>query len=551
MRLLGYIMDALQFGRWFSERRRRYGWGSQRALVETLHQHPLLREYGISEDFLARLEAGHLAHPFRGSVRWHVLVLSWLLCKTRRDVRTYLRAAELTELSGDETAYLRHLNENLAAKSVSPLLLLPPRLPRFVGRTSLLREVVNILSSEESCVCALTGMPGVGKSALAYEAVHRLVSDESESSHLFSDGVATFSCRGRYSRQDFVALLEEIIDVFSPTMIPLASTSSTRLRPTSMRKSASCSPRTIKKKIENSELAVAIDRVRMALAGKSVLLVLDGLDTYFPLRTVLEALSGLGGCTDGRKNVYGRSRHKVLLTGRYIPPINLMTHHLHIMPLEPEEASDLFEALVGRKLSLEERDNAQQICRALGNLPLALEAAAASVVDGVPTSLLATHSSDSLESFLRRERELQMTLAQALAGFDADMQRQFALLSTLGVHSFSLESAAALRAPQGAAPVPLTQLMQTALDMGQFVRHSLLEIVQNPPALSPLALDTCFLDRNTHYCLHPLLHAYALSLLKNIEPETIHATHRGAQSYVMTYLESNQEGVGELEQVRM
>ena len=65
-------MDALQFGRWFSERRRRCGWGSQRALVETLHQHPLLCECGISEDFLARLEAGQLAHPFRGNVRWRV-----------------------------------------------------------------------------------------------------------------------------------------------------------------------------------------------------------------------------------------------------------------------------------------------------------------------------------------------------------------------------------------------------------------------------------------------------------------------------------------------
>src|SRR6266704_5964392 len=95
-------MDAVQFGRWISERRRAGGRGSQRALAESVRRQPLISKYRITEDFLARLEAGHLVHPFRGSVRRRVLALTWLLCKTPRDVRSYLRAAELTELSTEE-----------------------------------------------------------------------------------------------------------------------------------------------------------------------------------------------------------------------------------------------------------------------------------------------------------------------------------------------------------------------------------------------------------------------------------------------------------------
>ena len=49
-------MDAVQFGRWLSERRRRFGWRSQRALAETANSDFNLSGYHITEDFLARVE---------------------------------------------------------------------------------------------------------------------------------------------------------------------------------------------------------------------------------------------------------------------------------------------------------------------------------------------------------------------------------------------------------------------------------------------------------------------------------------------------------------
>src|SRR5690242_19720265 len=117
-------MDGVQFGRWISERRRKYGWSSQRALADTARHDPMLADYKISEDFLARLEAGRLSHPFRGNVRRQVLALAWMLCKTPRDVKLYLNAAELTELSADEAWQLGHLRQYLAMPPAPAVVLL-------------------------------------------------------------------------------------------------------------------------------------------------------------------------------------------------------------------------------------------------------------------------------------------------------------------------------------------------------------------------------------------------------------------------------------------
>src|SRR5258708_20885209 len=106
-------MDAVQFGRWISERRRAGGWGSQRALAESVLHHPLISKYRITEDFLARLEAGHFVHPFRGSVRRRVLELTCLISKTPRDGRAFLQAAELPDLNDEETRQMHWLNNHL------------------------------------------------------------------------------------------------------------------------------------------------------------------------------------------------------------------------------------------------------------------------------------------------------------------------------------------------------------------------------------------------------------------------------------------------------
>lgn len=600
-------MDAVRFGRWISERRRTGGWRSQRAFVEMAHQDPFLRTYNISEDFLARLEAGRLAHPFRKSIRQRVLALAGLLCKTPRELRTYLQAAELTDLSPDETEYMNRLHEQLVARRTSTTLFLPPRPSRLVGRAAQVHELIQTLWALESGICAVTGMPGVGKSALAAEAVHQVAINERERLRIFPDGIATFSGTGRRGVRGLIALLEEIIAVFSPSAASTSQATGAVLigsrvpfssgEDRLVRLSTTHTVRTASNGHDamlEADLAGAIDRARQVLAGKRVLLVLDDMDAQFPLRQACEALlaqeqknaiSRGGGSGNG-----GQCSRVVLITSRYIPAPTLLMHRLHLEPLEPNAALELFIALIGHALSNDEHSCVEQICAAVGYLPLAIEAAAtAATVAGIPLSLLAERVMDSpLDALLDGEGELHSKLAQALANFDPQMQLRFALLSALGTQVFALESAAALRTmhpevnrtepykvhahgqylpersvdtrfiaseghretAQSVGDVSSTHLASTAADLGQFVRHSLVEIVP-PNSFSSFPLAS----RSTHhngsfYRLHPLLYAYAMDRLEQLEPEVVHTAQRNLQSYALAYVEHYCHDVPHLERER-
>src|SRR5216683_1835125 len=435
-------MDAVQFGRWISERRRAGGWGSQRALAESVLHRPLISKYRITEDFLARLEAGHFVHPFRGSVRRRVLALTCLICKTPRDVRAYLQGAELAELNDEETRQMHWLNKHLFTKPGPTLQPLPPRPLRLFGRDTLLESLTRALSSGESGLYALTGMVGVGKSALAYEALHVLLTSDQ----------------------------------------------------------------------------------------------------------------------DHAGNDHGHGYRIILTTSRYIPAPSMMIMHYHVTTLEPGAALDLLAALLGRPLSPEERADAQRLCAAVGYLPLALEVAAtAMTAKGIPVALLAAHAAEQpLDTILDDDGELRAVLTQALGVFDPEMQQRFALLSVLGVRSFRLEMAAAIRtspkAPldpeHGAAvslPVPagvpgehtsiaLSQLVSTAADLGQFVRHSLLELV--PGDELPTAITTQPAARiEPRYRIHPLLHAYTRERALDLPPDIVDAAQRNILDYALAYVE--------------
>ncbi len=560
-------MDAVQFGRWFSKRRQACGWQSQRALVDAVRRDPFLKASGISEDFLARLEAGHLAHPFRSSVRRRVLALAWLLCKTPRDLQTYLRAAELSDLGSEEVGQVQRLSEHLAVQQSPSPLLLPLRPTRLIGRSTELHELLNTLCKKDVNVFAVTGMPGSGKSALAYEAVHMLASDEHERVRLFPHGIATFTGRGRRGTNGLISLLSGITTVFHS----LAASDS---------KSLALTPAL--PQFTDADLACAIDRVRAALAGKRVLILLDDLEADFPLRQALEALLvrsqiDMAGRGLRKSGDHAQEHHVVLITSSYIPAPALVTSRLHLSPLKPEAALDLLANLVGRGMVEMERQHAECICAAVGHLPLAIEAVATTVLTkGIPFSLLAARVAERpLDRLLDEEYEIRSRLARTLAALRPGMQEQFALLSTLGTQSFGLAPAAAIHAqttspllieehgistvevaslPEHAlallddkaqkdvmfdsVDLSLTQLAHTAANLGQFVRSSLLE----------LAPGEALLDSSLpRYQLHPLLQAYAEERLEDLNPEIVGAVQSSVQEYALAYIERYQADVPRLE----
>jgi len=578
-------MDAIQFGRWLSTRRRRCGWSSQRALAEATQHEPFFSECDISEKFLARLEAGHLVHPFRGAVRQRVLALAALVCTTPREVHTYLRAAELTALGAEEAAYVQRLHASLQAQRADPVMLLPPRPARLVGRAELVDDLLRHLATGNSGLYALTGMPGVGKSALAFEAMHRLVADERQRRRLFPHGVAIFTCTGRRDTQGMVALLHEIAEAFPATMKLVSRAAHSGIALISSNESHAWPG------ARETDLADALARARLALAGKRTLLLLDDVDAQFPLRLLRDALlvSSAESAREKREGKHatgsmGEAACKVLITSRYVPAPALLAHHLSVEVLESDAAIDLFTALLGRPLSDEQRADAERICAAVGYLPLAIEAAASAVTtEGIPLSLLATCLAENpLGWTWDGEREVSSRLAQALDALDPQVQQRFVLLSTLGPRSFGLEGVAALytslaeivgkAAAHGtdhgdAVPeqrgnsqvsgedhslvnLPLSHLAHTADDLGHLVRHSVVELVTDEAPAGSDTLPHRLAEASARYRLHPLLYAHALERLAQLEPETVSGARRNMHAYALAYLERYQGEVIHLERER-
>ncbi|MBA2681610.1 MAG: hypothetical protein H0U76_24845 [Ktedonobacteraceae bacterium] len=534
-------MDAIQFGRWMANRRRQCGFRSQRALVEGATRYSMLSEITLSEDFLARLEAGTLAHPFRGHVRERVLALAWLLCQTPQDVKAYLRAAELSKLTMHENEQVRLLQEHLAeaAEQKKPFLdrrspgdgapehwqrpvVLPPRPRYLIGRDAALQELLDSLMTMGMGLYGLTGMPGVGKSALAFEAMHRLSTGE----RTFPDGVAIFTCTERKGTDGLLSLLQELLIVFGVASFSEQNPTNAALSPVHV-----------------------LNRVRLVLAKKRALLVLDDVDLAFPLRLFREAVLG-------DEQQVGRI---ILTTSRSIPSAAMMTQHLHLASLRPDDALQVFQVLLGRPFESQEVSYAQRICATLGFLPLALEMAATAVaLEAIPLALLATHLEEHpLDPTLTDRDELRSWLAREVRALDPVTQQQYALLATLGVPSFGLESAAAIyptmveaqqnwqeargEAEQGLPPSPgresatenlassTRHLASTAAIMGTLVRHSLLE----PDFSSPQERTATLRPR---YRFHPLFHAYAAHLLKDVPPEEVDTARHNAYDYALGYL---------------
>jgi hypothetical protein len=527
-------VNAVQFGRWFSERRRISGWSSQRLLAETAQQHKMLCQSGISEDFLSRLEAGHLAYPFRGTVRRRILLLSWLLCKTPRDLKTYVKTAGFTTYSDDEQTRLHLLSEHLTALHTPPPLLLPAR-PRYLkGRDAELEQVLRALSMPETRIFALTGMPGVGKSALAYEALHRLAAVESERLRHFPDGIATFTCTGRQGTRGLISLLTEITALFTTGSYNAQGDRVKRQARTHMHGNARGFA--LEANEAEPELASVIDLTRATLANKRALLLLDDLDPAFPLRQALDALLAQDMHTRREAGAeHARGQRVILTTSQFVPSPALISTRLHIQPLRETAALELLSALLDAELSALDLSATRQACAALGYLPLAIEGMATAVqANGIPLTLVAAHLiAHPLGGLLDSEEEIVAKIAKALASLEQEMRVNYLLLAALELSDFDLETAAAALAPrpestgavcEATQTASLAQLANTAAILGQFVRLSLLELAPNMPGNA------------VGYHMHPLLYHHARAMAHTLSRERVESARQNLQTHTLLAL---------------
>jgi AAA ATPase domain len=520
-------VDAMKFGQWLAGRRHACGYSSQRAFVDAVRQHPQLSASGISEAFLARLEAGVLAHPFRGRVRARVLALSQLLCGSPRELRLFLRQAELTDLSANEREYVEQLYAQLGASSMRAQVVLPARPALLVGRTTELDTLLQTLKTVESGCCAITGMPGVGKTALATEGLHRLTADDYELTRLFPDGVVAVSGTGREGLAGLVAVLDDLCTYMSRQASGAASVPRKRGQEGAHLSDGHADT------LGAMDVAASINRVRLLLADKSMLLLLDDVEADFPLRMALEAIlthiKADSGVQPAKPGVHGR--RVVLVTSQYLPDASMLAAHLPLMPLEPEAALALFQMLTGATPSADERHYGERICASLGYLPIAIEIAAAAVTqEKIPLAVLETQAQTyPLDLSRDGTREFRAELARAIAHVDRSAYERLALIAALCVNTISLDQAAALlpdsdyngTSEHGRAvgdtsslltrAVSAEQLARAAADLGQLVRHSL---------LSPVA-PAADMHGEMRYAIHPLVRAYARTyLLPGLPKET-------------------------------
>jgi tetratricopeptide (TPR) repeat protein len=338
-------------------------------------------------------------------------------------------------------------------------LLNPP--PRFVGREEDLDWLLPRLRAGGTVgITALGGMGGIGKTALAAEAVRRLRAEG-----CFPDGVAVVLCAGLTDAAEVLRTVLVHVDPYrrAPDTADLAG------------------------------LAAVAHRL---LDGKDALIVLDNVEPALKIEQVVAPLRATGVT--------------LLLTAREaLAPAAVpadATRRLEL--LVEKDAEDLFAEYYGRNAALDlttgERADVKRIVEALGRHTLAVKLAAAYAreqhrsLDALARDLADPRRALELLPDSDAPQAVKQSFASSYVALPSQTQRLFAALAAVGTAECGREAALALAQGLGAAE------SEAQMSVGTLVRWSLLEAAPNERMLEES-------DRE-RLRLHPLLLAFAQSL---------------------------------------
>jgi tetratricopeptide (TPR) repeat protein len=261
----------------------------------------------------------------------------------------------------------------------------PPPVAPFVGRERELADLARAIAFGRAVL--LAGPPGVGKTALAIQAAHKL-------RERFPEGVVWVRLD---VTPDPTAVLTGIAAAYGVTPDPRA------------------------------DLA---GQVSTMLQSKQALLVLDGAEQAGDLAAILR-------CT-GHCAVLITSRDRLAAPGAW---------PLDVLPLPPEEALALFVAHLGRELGDGERPLAEEICGMVGYLPLALRLAGSALrVWQTPLARylerLRARPLEALHLKEAREWSVRVTFDLSYERLTREERAAFALAGEFGGADFDLAAAA-------------------------------------------------------------------------------------------------------------
>lgn len=298
-------------------------------------------------------------------------------------------------LTGGETALPERITVSMPPVRPAQL---PPDTGNLVGRDAVaktIRTALRAATAGRATTVAISGMPGVGKSALAVHAAHAVRAD-------FPDGqlYATFEAHGREIEPG------EILAQFlrslghGDTPVPASTAELTGL-------------------------------FRSALASRRVLIVLDGVRSERQVRPLLPGTPGCGVLITSRARLTGLES----------------ADHIPLDVLAPDDSVRLLVSLAGVGRIGAVSAAAREIARYCGHLPLALRTAGARLVARPHWSLstLAFRLRDQahrLDELTAGDLGVRVRLDASYRALSEPDRHTFALLGAIGLPSLTPSVAA-------------------------------------------------------------------------------------------------------------
>ncbi len=345
------------------------GWVAQEPLEENLHRHLMVALYrsGLKAEALAAYDSARSALRRAG-------------IEPGRELQR-LRA----RIIDDEDDGAPRAASGIPRRAMPPPRQLPPALTDFTDRDEELRSVVAGLRQAQATasvpVVHLHGSPGIGKTALATVAAHRV-------SAAFPDGQLFVSLSdGSRAPRDPNAVLAELLRALD---VP-----------------AEAVPGSV------DERAALF---RSLLAGKRVLVVADDADDGAQVRPLLPGVPGSGVIVTSR-------RQDLRLDG---------AHRVELRPLSPRMSTTLLRRIVGEHRVDAEPDAARRICDACAGVPLAIRAAGARLVSRPAWALAHLARLDALSY----QGAVRTAIASGYEALPPDLRRALRHLAVVGPNAF-------------------------------------------------------------------------------------------------------------------